>query len=61
MRRCICNPGAIGIDCGLILNDYSHDHWIGTTLTSQNLGPRAGHAGIYIPQTKTIWVFGGKL
>ncbi|EDV26151.1 uncharacterized protein TRIADDRAFT_55971 [Trichoplax adhaerens] len=58
-QRCICDAGVIGRNCSLRLDtaDNSEDSWIGATLDLEN--PRAGHAGIYVRKSQTVWVFGG--
>ena len=58
--KCICNAGYTGYSCSLPMNSTdTPSTWF--TLSPHRTGfePRTGHAGAYVKETNSFYVFGG--
>lgn len=61
LGRCVCDVGYIGESCAVnekSNGDLSHQ-WYNLSTYSNTFTPRTSHAGVYLPLTDTLWVYGG--
>lgn len=58
--RCVCSWGYTGDDCSLYtLGQHNEGMWHNISCENCGLIPRAAHAGVFLPDTNCLWIFGG--
>ena len=62
-QHCECSQGNTGYSCSLSLYDTEEGQSTWHSLSPENTGfsGRAGHAGCFIEQTNSMYIFGGNL